>query len=141
MMAHGKCEKCYKKQYRIGYYAAHKEQWVRCYGENLRQWRIKVLEKLGNKCRRCGFSDPRALQIDHVFGGGNKELSEFGRSRQAYYKKVIADVEGRYQLLCANCNWIKRYENREYGNEFDAQVTEPGDAGLAEAGSQVEEAV
>ena len=25
--------------------------------------------------------------------------------------------------------------------EFDAQVTEPGDAGLAEAGSQVEEAV
>lgn len=19
-----------------------------------------------------------------------------------------------YQLLCANCNWIKRYENKEY---------------------------
>jgi hypothetical protein len=28
---------------------------------------------------------------------------------------VIAEAStGRYQLLCANCNWIKRYENREH---------------------------
>jgi hypothetical protein len=111
---------------------------VRRYGDNLRQWRGKVLEKLGDKCRRCGFSDLRALQIDHVFGGGNKEIAKFGRSRQAYYKHVLADVNGRYQLLCANCNWIKRCENREYGNEFDDQVIETEDAGLAESVSQVE---
>ena len=23
--------------------------------------------------------------------------------------------EKKYQLLCANCNWIKRFENKEWG--------------------------
>ena len=22
---------------------------------------------------------------------------------------------GKYQLLCANCNWIKRHKNKEFG--------------------------
>jgi hypothetical protein len=26
-------------------------------------------------------------------------------------KRVLADTEGRFQLLCANCNTIKRYDN------------------------------
>jgi hypothetical protein len=31
----------------------------------------------------------------------------------AYLKGVLADADGRYQLLCANCNWIKRAEENE----------------------------
>ena len=27
--------------------------------------------------------------------------------------RSVAENEGRYQLLCANCNWIKRYEKKE----------------------------
>lgn len=27
--------------------------------------------------------------------------------------KIIENEEGKYQLLCANCNWIKRFENNE----------------------------
>jgi hypothetical protein len=27
--------------------------------------------------------------------------------------RVLRDDAGRYQLLCANCNKIKRYENNE----------------------------
>ena len=73
--------------------------------------RIAVLAFLGNKCCRCGFNDPRALQIDHVNGGGKQELKNV--SRHTYYRKVLADTQGRYQLLCANCNWIKRTENGE----------------------------
>jgi len=73
--------------------------------------RRKILEKFGSACNRCGFSDSRALQIDHVEGGGAKEI----RTTEAvtYYKRVLADTSGKYQLLCANCNWIKRAENRE----------------------------
>ena len=35
--------------------------------------RAKALDHLGNVCVRCGFSDPRALQIDHVNGNGLRE--------------------------------------------------------------------
>lgn len=79
--------------------------------ELARNLRLAVLAFLGNKCKRCGFSDNRALQIDHVHGGGKQELK--GLSREQYYHKVLADSEGLYQLLCANCNWIKRHENQE----------------------------
>lgn len=72
--------------------------------------REKVYNKLGHACCRCGFEDKRALQIDHVNGGGNKEHREI-RNNESFLNKVLADVSGEYQILCANCNWIKR-ENR-----------------------------
>lgn len=65
-----------------------------------------ALVHLGNCCCRCGFEDKRALQIDHVKGGGDL-LTEKGR-----YLKVLATEPGAiFQCLCANCNWIKRHEN------------------------------
>ncbi len=38
--------------------------------------RHEVITFLGGKCIRCGFTDERALQLDHVDGGGVKELKE-----------------------------------------------------------------
>ena len=35
-----------------------------------RALRMEVLGLYGGVCARCGFSDERALQIDHVQGGG-----------------------------------------------------------------------
>ncbi len=73
-----------------------------------------ILDILGNKCCRCGFSDYRALQIDHVNGNGAAETR--GLSQKTYLNKILRSLqngEGKYQLLCANCNWIKRYENNE----------------------------
>jgi len=84
-----------------------------------REVRSLVLAALGGKCVRCGFADPRALQIDHVNGDGRAERGAPGARREstiAYYKRVTLEAgNGRYQLLCANCNWIKRDENKEYG--------------------------
>ena len=76
---------------------------------------FKVIEKYGGQCSRCGFSDIRALQIDHVNGGGCQEIKRHTLS--GYYKKVMDNKNGKYQLLCANCNWIKRYENGECRKE------------------------
>jgi len=75
--------------------------------------RKRIINKLGGKCVRCGFDDVRALQVDHVNGGGKKEIGTFTRNWRTYYKRVLADETGKYQLLCANCNWIKRYEKHE----------------------------
>jgi hypothetical protein len=83
--------------------------------ENHRERRLEIINFLGGVCVRCGFSDWRALQIDHVIGGGSKERKENRKNSYAktYYQMIIEDTSGKYQLLCANCNWIKRYENLE----------------------------
>ena len=73
--------------------------------------REEIFKKHGNKCCKCGFNDKRALQIDHVNGGGHREIGSMGRHE--FYLKVLNDDSGKYQLLCANCNWIKRIENNE----------------------------
>lgn len=77
--------------------------------------RLAVLAVLGNKCVHCGFTDWRALQIDHVRGGGMAETRKW-KGNRSHFKRVIRHVKRggkRYQLLCANCNWIKRYERNE----------------------------
>lgn len=74
--------------------------------------RQDILALFNNKCIQCGFSDKRALQIDHVNGNGHKE----DRRGSKYLKKVLDSVlnkENEYQVLCANCNWIKRVINNE----------------------------
>src|SRR5881394_22666 len=44
---------------------------------NYRELRARALAFLGGRCVQCGFDDARALQIDHVHGGGNKERKSF----------------------------------------------------------------
>jgi hypothetical protein len=75
--------------------------------------RIKLIDKLGGKCVRCGFSDWRALQVDHINGGGTEERRFKVGSLTLWLLKDIDDNRDKYQLLCSNCNWIKRYENNE----------------------------
>lgn len=82
----------------------------------------KVIEKLGGKCSNLeclvpgGCKDFRTLQIDHINGNGKSDISKF-KSQYAFYLHLleISDEElfSNYQCLCANCNWIKRYDNNE----------------------------
>jgi hypothetical protein len=75
--------------------------------------RRALLLLLGNVCVKCGFADPRALCIDHVNGGGCAERKSFS-NLQKYYQSILDRNGIGYQLLCCNCNAIKRIENREY---------------------------
>ncbi len=101
------------KKYANNYY---NRKGYETYKKRILEKRRALFSFLGDKCVKCSFSDWRALQIDHVNGGGNKERR---RSVDQYYKIVkesIINNEEKYQLLCANCNWIKRYENNEVPN-------------------------
>lgn len=92
----------------------HRQKVLKNQRNTIRRKRLKLISFLGGKCVKCGFSDWRALQIAHVNGGGTKELKKMGKDLYfKYYKMVLDDKVGKYQLLCANCNWIKRYENNE----------------------------
>jgi hypothetical protein len=74
--------------------------------------RQAILGLLGTKCAKCGFADVRALQIDHINGNGTQERQK-ARSMDAYYRNILAVKGEGYQMLCANCNQIKRYEENE----------------------------
>lgn len=83
--------------------------------------KLACFEHLGNKCCHCPESDLSILQIDHVNGGGCKELRSI-KSRGQYFKKVMTTTPGvEYQLLCPTCNWKKRVKNRELPNLRDRQ--------------------
>lgn len=80
--------------------------------------KMKLINHLGGKCVKCGFSDWRALQLDHINGDGGYEIRDVFKNNikmYAYYVKHLSEATKRLQLLCANCNWIKRYEQKETG--------------------------
>lgn len=74
--------------------------------------RIALLDFLGGKCVRCGFADWRALQIDHVNGGGAADRQK-GRAQSHIDRRVRANPT-LFQVLCANCNSIKRVDEGEH---------------------------
>jgi len=88
--------------------------------ERKREVRQKLIKMFGGKCVKCGFDDWRALQIDHINGGGNKQRQEDKRfkDQRAMLKLFMEHPEekSKCQLLCANCNWVKRYEGGERWN-------------------------
>jgi hypothetical protein len=79
------------------------------------QRRRELIKKLGGKCARCGFDDIRALQIDHKLGDGAEDRLRFknGLYLYSHYLENFNEARHRLQVLCANCNWIKKEENDE----------------------------
>lgn len=121
-----------RRQYFREYYAANTEKrkatkigWYKRAPEEVKErnretgrrrrsaQREAILDLLGRHCVRCGFDDPRALCVDHINGGGHKERKS-SSSVDAYYKRILEVGKAEYQILCANCNAIKRIEQGEH---------------------------
>ena len=96
----------YKKRYeknKVTISTRNKNRWIR--------YKNEMYGLLGGKkCKSCGFEDERALAIDHVFNDGYKER-KLEKSISQMRKRVFA-TPNRYQILCYNCNQIKKYENQ-----------------------------
>lgn len=76
---------------------------------------------LGNICCKCGFKDIRAIQVDHINGGGGRDLKNHGL--HGIYREIVFNTEEakkKYQLLCANCNVIKAVEKGERPHRREA---------------------
>lgn len=80
--------------------------------ESYRTLRAHAVEYLGSCCRRCAYEDDaRALVLDHIHGGGAADRRA-GRTNRVPLNAVLAGSTD-YQLLCANCNQIKQFDNDE----------------------------
>ena len=77
--------------------------------------RLKLMDVLGGKkCNKCSYKDVRALQIDQIDGYGSRDAREKGHAKMYYYYlRNPEEAKRKLQVLCANCNWVKRYVNKE----------------------------
>jgi len=69
----------------------------------------KVFAMYGAACSCCGFSDMRALTLDHVLNNGAEERKELGE-RGVYNRAIERHRSNEYRILCMNCQFIKRVE-------------------------------
>ena len=82
-------------------------------------------------CVRCGFADVRALSIDHIHGGGYKyRVKGHGAAGGRFYALLRQQgFPDGYQTLCMNCQFIKRWEEREYGDNYKGSSRRVFDSG------------
>jgi hypothetical protein len=104
------------------HYQKYRDGYVRRAMEKHNKIKREIFDLLGNKCinpyninHGDFIQDIRCLQIDHVHGGGSKEIKRM-KSPFKYYEFILKKIKvgsKDYQLLCANCNQIKRKINKE----------------------------
>lgn len=84
-----------------------------------RRWKLKVKLEVfslyGSRCCQCGFCDVRALQLDHIKGHPDRQRGSYGRGSTGLYVRILKGKipASSFQLMCANCNSIKRFVNGE----------------------------
>lgn len=105
------------------YKAKHKEHFRECarlsaLRRNAKA-RLEIINRLGGKCVKCGFSDIRALHIHHKFGGGNIERKFYGNgtavTNYRYHQGLLEHLED-LELLCANCHAIVSWDKKHIKN-------------------------
>lgn len=75
--------------------------------------RLLLFKMYGCKCAMCGYADMRALTLDHVLNNGSAERLELGE-RGVYRRAKQTYRPDEYQVLCMNCQFIKRHSILNY---------------------------
>jgi len=104
------------------YNRLHKQARTEHYWQYRAQLKSEVLTHYGNgklACVKCGYDKHlAALSLDHVNSSGaeHRRIVGTGGGRPFYvWLKNNGFPEG-YQTLCMNCQFIKKFEDREYGS-------------------------
>lgn len=89
--------------------------WQRSHRQKLRMIIINHYSNNDPKCILCGFTDLRALAVDHILNNGaaHKRSLNNTRGNTTMFRDIIKNnFPAEYQVLCWNCNYIKEYERR-----------------------------
>lgn len=98
--------------------------------------RIRALQKVSGKarpvCERCGQSDWRVLEINHLNGGGGKELRRAGFVGMAELIINGHRPTDDLNVLCCSCNRLYEYDrgNRCLPRDWEAIVEQEVQRGL-----------
>uniref|UniRef100_A0A6M3LEB4 Uncharacterized protein n=1 Tax=viral metagenome TaxID=1070528 RepID=A0A6M3LEB4_9ZZZZ len=101
------------KEYQKKYYQEHREEelkYSRKRNVELKWAALSHYSKGTMSCKWCGFSDIRALSIDHINNNGKEDRKITGMGTPFYqWLKNNNYPEGEYQVLCMNCQFIKKF--------------------------------
>jgi len=109
-----KCSKAYlKTHYRKNtqYYREKAKYHTRRYEQIARRTIYEI--KLGNPCVKCGESDPRVLDFDHI-NSQEKSHNVANMVKSGHSVKSIMKEVEKCQILCANCHRRKTSEHFSY---------------------------
>jgi hypothetical protein len=73
-----------------------------------RRLRSEAIDAYGGQCACCGEAQIEFLQVDHIHDDGALHRRELGYSEIYAWLRARSWPEG-FQVLCANCNWAKRF--------------------------------
>lgn len=109
----------YQRKWRKAHPQRRRELALKSYNKRALEIKIELIQILGGpKCSRCGFNtDIRALEFDHIQGHGNEDRQAYGVSSPMALRRIYVGnpklAKQKLQILCANCNKIKKYERWE----------------------------
>ncbi len=113
------------KIYRQAHPAMYLEQWKR-QRDKYQLLKLEILTHYGNgecACVRCGEERIVCLTIDHIHGRGNRHRQGKLRTTPMFYRWLEKnDYPPEYQTLCMNCQFEKRFENKEFGKYADEPI-------------------
>ena len=96
----------------------HRERYSQSRKLKMKEKRLLLFDILGGRiCIRCGYSnDTRALTFDHVRDDGHEDrkIHYGGYGFYTFYTKNPEIAKSNLQVLCCNCNSIKKYESMEF---------------------------
>lgn len=101
--------------YTAAYHAANRDKINAAHRKARQDIKTQAFALFGSKCVHCGYEDIRALQLDHIYRA-TEPRNTYKRSGTGLYRMLLRGEVSRddFQLLCANCNWIKKIENKEF---------------------------
>ncbi|HZU04228.1 MAG TPA: HNH endonuclease signature motif containing protein [Ktedonobacteraceae bacterium] len=105
------------KAKKLEWMAAHPEKTRRWKREWVRKLRQSAIEALGGACVLCGYTDIRALEIDHITPIRN---SKNRIDNPSLFMSIVRGNTENLQVLCANCHAIKTYEENAKQGESTA---------------------
>jgi hypothetical protein len=83
----------------------------KCYQVNNRNryidLKIDIFNHYGGKCNRCSISNIEYLTIDHINNDGSSHRKIIGTEIYPWLKRNNYPKDN-YQILCFNCNYLKR---------------------------------
>lgn len=100
------------------YHEAHQEEEVEKDYRRNQKIKIEVLSHYSKgiypKCAHCDEERLSCLSIDHIRGKGVKHRKDLNISGNRFYHWLKSQGYPKgYQVLCMNCQWVKRVESNE----------------------------
>lgn len=92
----------------MSYYEKHKEIIKRRSQQQHVKTRTTLMELLGAKCQKCGYTDVRALQFHNTVE--SNPTKKFGGTTKMYhyYLHHTDEFKKKFTVVCANCKWLSR---------------------------------